>query len=59
MRCILLAVVAVLLCASPAHSGPKTKFAWKHEGYKSLRAAAAEAQTVKKRLLVGLSGSFT
>ena len=59
MRRFLLATIALGMCASLAYSRPKSGLSWKHEGYSSLPAAAAEAQAARKRLLVGLSGSFT
>ena len=59
MRRIVLAAVALVMCATLAHSGSKAGLSWKHEGYKSLLAAAGEAKAGNQRLLVGLSGSFT
>jgi hypothetical protein len=59
MRHVLLATVALGLCAALAYSRPGAELSWKYQGYKSLPAAAAAAQVQNKRLLVGLSGAFT
>ena len=35
MRRIVLAAVALVMCATLAHSGSKAGLSWKHEGYKN------------------------